>query len=404
MKDYVIIIGGGELTMPAYISAREELDLSVIAMDYDPSTPGMRYADEAVEVSTKDAAGAAEAATVLAERLPIRGVFTVGADVEVTVAAVAEALGLPGVSLEVARRCNDKILTHRHLDLVGFADKPRYAIVHTAEEARAAAAKIGFPCVVKPIDNCASRGVQRVDSPELLDEAFALASGFNLDKSTGVLIEECLLGTKHTVEMIAYQGEWHLLSIIDTHYISPRWPCETGLNITMLPPEEQRRLFEFAAGAAKAVGIDFGAHKVDVNRDAGGDIRMIELTARLSGGFHCQYASPLAHGSHDIRAALKLAIGLPLDLEDIRHTHERGAAVRAVFPEPGTIVSVDGVEEALAHPGVQKVFVWKKIGDKVGPYHNSADRCAFVIADGETVEEAVANAERGVSAVRIATA
>lgn len=404
MKEYVIMIGGGELTMPAYVIAREQLGLGIIAMDYDPETPGMRYADEAVPISTKDAHAAAEAAGSLADRLPIRGVFTVGADVEVTVAAVADALGLPGVSLDVARRCNDKVLTHRHLDSVGFTEKPAYAVVHTAAEAASAAATIGFPCVVKPIDNCASRGVQRVDSMEQVADAFALASRFNLDQGAGVLIEECLLGSKHTVEMIAYEGEWHLLSIIDTHYISPRWPCETGLNTTTLPPAQQRRLFDFAARAAKSVGIEFGAHKVDVNLAADGAVRLIELTARLSGGFHCQYASPLAHGSHDIRAALKLAIGRPLDMDDIRHTHERGAAVRAVFPEPGVIVGIDGVDEALALPGVQKVFVWKKIGDTVSPYRNSADRCAFVIADGATVQEAIANAEDGVSAVRITTA
>ena len=403
MKDGVIIIGGGELTLPAYHIARNDLGLEIVAFDFSPSAPGMRYADEAVVVSTKDIAGAVVAARAVSEKRKIRGVFTVGADVEVTVAAVAEALGLPGVSVEVARYCNDKRLTHQRLDLVGFIDKPRYALVFGPEDLRAATELTGFPCVVKPVDNCASRGVQRVDRPEDLAAAYRLAIGFNLDESAGVLVEECLLGTKHTVEMVVYKNRWHLLSIIDTHYISPRWPCETGLNTTELDLDDQAHLYAFATHVARAIGIDLGAHKVDVNRDECGNIKLIEITARLSGGFHCQCASPLAFGSNDIRAALKLAIGLPLDLEDIRHRHERGAAVRAVFPEPGRITGITGVADALDLPGVHQIFIWKQPGDMVGPYLNSADRCAFVIADGETTREAIANAERGVARVRIET-
>ena len=403
MKNYVIIVGGGILTMPAYQIAREELGLGIIAFDQDPQTPGMQYADHAVEVSTKDAQGAAKSALKIAKQLPIIGVFTCGADVEVTVATIAEALRLPGISIDVAKRCNDKVLMHRHLDAVGFTDKPRYSITHSFDEALAAALAIGFPCVIKPVDNCASRGVQCIDNPNDLLPAFELAASFNINQNLGVLIEQCLIGTKHTVEMIAYDNQWHLLSIIDTHYISARWPCEIGLNTTQMPSREQKRLFDFAVAAAKAIGINYGAHKVDVSRDRSGNIGLIELTARLSGGFHCQYASPLAHGSHDIRAALKLAVGQPLDFEDIRHQWERGAAVRALFPEPGRVISISGDDRARLMPGIKDIFIWTTEGHVVGPYRNSADRCAFVIAEGASPDEAIANAKSAASIITIKT-
>ncbi|MGQ9812633.1 MAG: hypothetical protein ACUVQ2_04420 [Dissulfurimicrobium sp.] len=90
------------------------------------------------------------------------------------------------------------------------------------------------------------------------------------------------------------------LTFIDTHYISKRWPCETGLNTTKQPLTMQERMFKFASNVARLIGIDFNAHKVDINIAPDGSIKLIELTARLSGGFHCQYASPLAFGSNDI--------------------------------------------------------------------------------------------------------
>ncbi|MDY6937248.1 MAG: ATP-grasp domain-containing protein [Cyanobacteriota bacterium] len=402
-KDYIAIVGASELVMPAYRIAREELGLGIIALDYNPTSPGMEYADVALNVSTKDIDAAVAATREIAIEYPVKGVFTCGADVEMTVAAIAEALSLPGIPVEVARRCNDKLLMHRYLDEVGFSEKAQYRIVRNLAEAEKAVGEIGFPCIFKPLDNCASRGVQRVETAEAVTDAYALAVSFNGSRQGEILIEQCLEGSKHTVEMITWQDRWHLLSLIDTHYISPRWPCETGLNTTQLSDEMQAKLFQFAERVARAIGIDFSAHKVDVNIAPDGTIGLIELTARLSGGFHCQYASPLAFGSHDIRAALKLAVGGPLDLEDIRHAYEKGAAVKAVFPPPGRITSISGIEAAQAVPGVDRVFVWKQVGDVISPYRNSADRPAFVIAKGETTPEAIANAEGGVALVQIQT-
>lgn len=402
-KDYIIIIGASDLVMPAFHIAREHLGLGIIAVDYNTDAPGMKFADIPVTASTKDVKAVVSAMQKLQAKISIVGVFTCGADVEITVSAVAEALNLPGIPVEVARRCNDKLLMHQYLDSRGFREKARYRLAGNLNEALAAGEITGYPCVIKPLDNCASRGVQKVQAQADMEAAYQLAVSFNGERGGDVLVEECLEGSKHTIEMLAWNNTWHLLSIIDTHYISPRWPCETGLNTTVQPKAMQEKMFRFAEDVARLIGIEFGAHKVDINLAPDGTIKLIELTARLSGGFHCQYASPLAFGSNDIRAALKLSIGQPLDLEDIRHKFERGAAVRAVFPTPGVIVSLSGIEEANKVPGVDQVFVWKKPGDTVGPYLNSADRPAFVIAGGESTLEAVANAERGVGLIKIET-
>lgn len=400
---YVLIVGASELVMPAYRIAREELGLGVIALDYDSKAPGMGYADHSIIVSTKDVSAAVSAAKQASNKFPISGVFTAGADVEITVAAIAEALSLPGISLDVAERCNDKLKMHAFLDTKSFQEKAQYRVVNSAEETQQAVGEIGLPCVLKPLDNCASRGVQRVDALNDLADAYKLAASNNGSRGGEVLVEECLQGTKHTVEMIVWKGQWHLLSIIDTHYISPRWPCETGLNTTMQPLEMQEKIFSFSRDLSRLIGVDFGAHKVDINIGENGEISLIELTARLSGGFHCQYASPIAFGSHDIRAALKLAVGMPIDLDDIEHKWNRGSAVRAVFPQPGIVNSITGLQQAREMMGVDELFVWCKQGDKVGPYLNSADRVAFVIAGGETTEEAIINAECARDAVNIET-
>ena len=292
---------------------------------------------------------------------------------------------------------------HQFLDEIGFDQKPKYRTVQNFSSLVCAVKEIGYPCVIKPIDNCASRGVQIVFEEKELESAYDLASSFKINSSTNLLLEEYLQGSKHTVEMICYKGDWHVLSIVDTHYISPVWPCEIGLNTTTLNQQQQNIVTNFAIHAAKSIGIDIGAHKVDINLSEKNEVRLIELTARLSGGFHCQYASPLAFGSSDIKAALKIAIGYDLCLEDIKHKFNRGAAVRCVFPPTGKITSIEGVEDARQMPGVAEVFVWKKVGDRVGPYHNSSDRFAFVIASGTDTETAISNAEQAILKIKIQT-
>ncbi len=404
-KEYVIIVGASQLVMPAFKIAKEDLNLGTIAFDYNPEAPGMIYADIPINVSTKDIEKCVDIAQKLSTKCKIIGAFTEGADVEVTVSVIAEKLNLPAVSLEVAQRCNNKLLMHKCLDKKNFKDKAKYILVENENELSKITDFVDFPCVIKPIDNCASRGVFIVDSLSELHENYKKAKKYNISKKNknGVIVEEYLEGTKHTVEMITYNGQWHLLSIIDTHYISRRIPCETGLNTTLLDRYTQSRLYDFAKNVAKIVGIDFNAHKVDVNLSKEGDIKLIEMTTRLSGGFHCQYVSPLAYGSNDIRAALKLAVGQPLCLSDIEHKYERGAAVEAIFPKPGTIKSIKNIEKAKSMRGVKEIFILKNIGNKVGPYKNSSDRVAFVIADGNTTLEAIENAQRAKETVKIET-
>lgn len=402
-RDYVIIVGASPLVFPAYRIAREDLGLGIIAFDWDPDAIGMRYADIPVIVSTKDIDAAITQARKLAAQYSIRGVFTCGADIEVTIAAIAEALELPGIPMEVALTCNDKIAMHQYLDKQDFTAKPRYHVVTTLHDAQEAVTNIGLPCFIKPIANCGSRGVQKLSNVKELPVAFELARKLNLGKDNRVLLEQALEGSKHTVEMIVANGKRYLLSIIDTHYISERWPCESLLHTTLLSELDQSRLFEFSSSVAESIGIDIGAHKVDVNLDSQGNISLIELTARLSGGFHCQYASPLAYGSNDIRAALRLAVGQTLELEDIKHQFNRGSAVKSLLPPPGRIRNITGLDEARGMAGVKEIFFWKGVGEDVGPYYNSTDRFAFVITSGETTMEAIAVANKAAECIKIET-
>ena len=96
----VLFIGAGRHQRRAIARARE-LGLRVAAIDGDPTASGLALADVSDVVDFADL----PALIAAARRLEPDGVLTVSADRAVpAVAAVAEALGLPGIGAETAQK------------------------------------------------------------------------------------------------------------------------------------------------------------------------------------------------------------------------------------------------------------------------------------------------------------
>src|SRR3990167_8596279 len=114
-KDSVLIIAGGLLQTYA-VQAAHSLKLRAIVTDGSPDCPCLDLADEFHEVDIYDVPGHLELAEKLRPRLC--GVFTAGADCEVTVAEVAEALGLLGIPVVAALNCKNKVYMRRAFDRV----------------------------------------------------------------------------------------------------------------------------------------------------------------------------------------------------------------------------------------------------------------------------------------------
>jgi len=123
---------------------------------------------------------------------------------------------------------------------------------------------------------------------------------------------------------------------------------------------------------------------------------VIELAARLSGGYFCTHEIPLNTGVDFVGNAIRLALGEEVDPEELTPKFQRCVSQRYIFPTPGKVVSVRGLEAVYNAPGIAFCDVRVKIGDVVGPINSHPARAGVVIAVGDTREEAI---ERALSAM-----
>lgn len=390
MRDAVLTIGAGLLQVPN-IDIAHSLGLACIVSDRNPQAPAVALADAYLPADIYDTSAHLAGLPELQKHYRIVGVFGQGIDAETTVAEVAAYLGLPGIPPEVARACKNKARMRAILNDQPETAGPGYQwlgpipaletrdLAQAREWAEAWTGGWRRPIMVKAVDNCASRGTHRVDRADGLPAALADAMA---NSTTGTaLLEQYLDGAQQSVEILFdADGRCHRLNIVDRHFDGV---MELGhVNPTRLGVSERNRLFEMTEAAAQALGVRFGAFKADTILTDGGP-RILEVTARLSGGFDCQYTTPLATGRNFIRAAMALACGLPLDAADLEHKHYRYAAAWTAFPAPGRVTRIRPVAEVLqAQSAVRHLFLRVREGEVIPEYEHCAQRPLFVIADG----------------------
>ena len=130
---------------------------------------------------------------------------------------------------------------------------------------------------------------------------------------------------------------------------------------------------------------------------------VIELAARLSGGFFCTREIPLNTGVDFIGCAIRVALGervLPAELEPSR---QQPVIQRYAFPNPGRLVGVRGADAARCVPGIADIIVTARPGDVIAPAGDKRPSAAMVLATGRTREAALASASAAISALEFET-
>jgi biotin carboxylase len=400
----LLIVSGGIEAADAAKRARE-MGLRVVVSDIDPNAPGFVYAHDRLIADVygpEETAAAAE--RYHREQRPISGVICVAADAPVTAALVAERLKLPGISVETAKIACDKLAMKLRFKNSGVP-VPWFAPVSSVAELRSVIAERSVELVIKPVDSRGSRGVQRLARVKDLDGAFELARRHS--PTQRVMVEAYLEGPQVSTESIVTGGRCYTPGFSDRNYelleLHAPFFIENGGDLpSRLPHETQAKVKDVVARAGASLGVREGTVKGDIVVHKG-EAYVIELAARLSGGFFCTREIPLNTGVDFIGCAIRVALGERVSPAELEPKQQVQVVQRYAFPKPGRVVDVRGAPAARQVPGIADVVVTARPGDVIPPAGDKRPSGAMVLATGRTKEEALAAAHAGLSAITIET-
>jgi biotin carboxylase len=398
------IVSGSSEAIPGIVKAKE-MGLFVVVSDANSRAPGRSYADDFVTASTYDIEATVNAARLYhGTKRKIDGVISIAADVPLTVASVARALNLPGLSLESAFLASDKVAMKKRFQETGIPI-PWFQEIVSVAQLKEVSCKKGIPIIVKPVDSRGARGVLRLTEKLDLDWAFDHARSFS--SSGRVMIEEYLDGPQISTESVMIDGVGYTPGFSDRNYeylerFAPYIIENGGHQPSSLSKHEQKQITECAEMAGLALGIHTGVAKGDMVMTSEGP-KVIEMAARLSGGYFSTDQIPLATGVDLVGGAIKLALGETVEPCELVPVRQEGVAIRYFFPDPGRVVAVENMEKALKIQDVNKLEVFVSEGDMIEPVTNHTKRAGFVITQGKSRQEAIELAQKIIDLVKIIT-
>lgn len=380
MGKNILIIGAGFGQIPA-IQTAKEMSLEVIAVDKNPDAVGMSLADFSYAVDIVDFQGVLE----IARKHNISGVMTMQSDLPIpTVGFINDALALPGISFEVAKACSNKNETRLKLKEKKAA-QPRFEIADSLLNAKEAAYRIGFPCVVKASDSSGSRGISKVNKPKEVETAFYEALKYS--RQQAVIVEEFINGIEFGAQTFSENGKCKVVLLHNDTMSPPPYmiPIGHSFPFIQLSRKETTIAIEDVKNAIEAVGITDGPANVDLILDTETKrVKIIEIGARI--GATCLPELVYYHTGIDwVKQTILSAIGDDVDL------HAR-------FKKPVAALIIEALKDGIykgyrirdeeAKKELLELEVTVKNGEEVNILRKGTDRVGKILAYGNTVKEA----------------
>ena len=396
----VLFVGAGRHQRRAIEQARDR-GLRVAAVDRNPEAPGLASADVAEVVDFTDVARVIE----VARSVGVDGALTVSADRAVpVVAAVAEALGLPGIGTKTAH-----LLTHKRVMRLalraGGLPQPPFASLRSAGDIEAALGQVRFPAVLKPADSGGQRAVFRIERRNELERD--LPHAIAESPTDEAVLEEFVDGVELNGIVIARGGEPALVTLSDRLR-----PPGIGFGVgwihvypPSIPPDQLVLAEQVAVDSVRALGLRDAIAFPQLIASPDGSVAVVEVAARIPGG---QMADLVRHavGVDLIEVALRQALGecVPDDLALPRFRQPLAIRFFTAQPGPlptGRVTRIGSLDGVLASEGVVQADTYLQIGETIRPVRRDGDRRGYVIAVADSPEEALRRAEAAATCLEI---
>jgi len=318
-------------------------------------------------------------------RYPLCAVIGTDDDTALLAAAASRLLRLPHNDPGAVAITRDKHRLRQTMERAGLRS-PWFRRIAPGEDVEAAALSVSYPCVLKPLDLSASRGVIRVDDAPGFSAAarrirriLRRAKGpDHHSRGDSILVEGFIPGREVALDGLLERGRLRPIALFDkpdpldgpffeeTIYVTP----------SRLPQSQQREIEAEVDRAARALGLREGPVHAELRvNDAG--VWMVEMAARTIGGL-CSRMLRFAPGVTLEEFVLRHALALPTG----HLTRQGGAAGVMMIPIPraGRLRGLTGFDAARAIDAIDDVVISVAIGDALVPLPEGDRYLGFIFA------------------------
>lgn len=301
-KPKLAVIGASYLQLPIVRKAKQ-MGIEVHCFAWADGAVCKDVADYFYPIDVKEK----EKILELCERIGINGITTIAADLPVpTINYVASRMGLISNPDDYSAITTNKFLM-RQCFMQNGVPSPRYTLV-TSNGSYDGIQGFEFPLIVKPTDRSGSKGVEKILDPVQLDAAVKRAQDVSFKHEA--IIEEFVTGREISVESISFEGKHYILQITDKVTTGAPFFVELEHHQpSSLPEETKVQVRQIVLHALDALHIEYGASHSEMKITENGEIKVIEIGARMGGDFIGSDLVQLSTGYDFLKGVINVALG-----------------------------------------------------------------------------------------------
>lgn len=252
-----------------------------------------------------------------------------------------------------------------------------------------------FPVMVKSPNSTGSKDAMLAENADQLKKHTLMLR--ERDPKDSIIVEEYIDGDQYLVEAVVFNKKVMIAGVIEQEVTKGKRFIITGYGVMAnVPNEIMKGIEEVLHSLVKQMGIVNGALHLELRRSKNG-WKLIEANPRISGGAMNKMIQA-AFGYSLVEETLKLLLGgTPL----IVPRYKKYVFTKyLIVDEKGILERVTGKGRARRSPGVIEVYVKPRKGTLLIPPLSMGHRYAYVIASGQSMDEAKQFARNAINEIK----
>jgi formate-dependent phosphoribosylglycinamide formyltransferase (GAR transformylase) len=372
----ILILGASTWHIP-WLKKAKALGFIVYATDWSKTAEGKDVPHHFSPIDLRDK----EATLAYAQKHQVGAIFT-SAEIGVQTAAyVAAKMGLHYHSEKLAFCATNKFAMREKAQMIGI-DIPGYQLASTLAGTLIAAGQIGFPLIIKPVDNFSSKGIYVINNQDELEKAFFKSIACSFDGK--VLIEEFMTGTEGSVEALIKNGVPYIMGISKKQKSSLPYRYDLLLEYPGdYSPAQLALIKQFVNKLVSGFEIKNGIIHIEIMVKQL-EIKLIEFAIRGCGSKVVTHLMP-ALTNYDVMAyALWNAFGIQ---KPILFSTKNYGVLKFIMLPKGKIKHITGKETIRKLPGILDFDIERKSGDLIEEIEDGRNRPGYLLAYSENKKE-----------------